>query len=156
MVRMEGYVSDRLPPVHHRSPAFGPGTFQHYRPGCLCQRCPHYFGCRVRSEVLVTRQDTGHVTRDDIWRPKSSKLTPAMKKILALLNRHPDGLTVREIASRLGLSARHTYRCMSFLVTCGRVKKLWQIQREYIIDTMKRHYETTEIAHRYVINRQKR
>jgi len=41
---------------------------------------------------------------------------------------------------------------LSFLVTCGRVKKLWQIQREYIIDTMKRHYKTTEIAHRYVIS----
>jgi len=102
--------------------------------------------------VLVTGPDTRHVTGPDIWRPKSSGLTPAMKKILALLKSHPDGLTVREIASRLGLSARHTYRCMSFLVTRGRVKKLWQIQREHIIDTMKRHYKTTEIAHRYVIS----
>jgi len=142
--------------IHHRAPAKEKSGFVHYREGCLCQRCPHYFSCRVTLERIGERRDTRNDTRTDKWVPLSGQLTPAMKKILELLRAHPEGYTARQIAAKLGLSARHTYRCMSFLVTKGFVAKIWQLQREKIIDTMLRHYETTEIAHRYVISSDKK
>jgi len=137
--------------IHHRSPAIEKSGFQHYRKGCLCQRCEHYFSCRMTSKIISSRLDTANDKDSSNWIPVSPGMTPAMLSILDQLKCHAAGLTVRELAAKTGYSARHIYRCVKILVSSGKIQKYWDLRREYIIDTMLRHYETTELAHRYVI-----
>ena len=68
-----------------------------------------------------------------------------------MLKAHPEGLTVRQISVLTGISARHVYRVVKALRAQGVVRKLWELRKERIVDTRRRHYETTEIAHRYVL-----
>jgi predicted transcriptional regulator len=83
------------------------------------------------------------------WRPTEG--SEATKKVIELLKQHPEGLTVRQISILTGISARHVYRIVKALHREGVLKKMWELRREKIITTDKRHVETTEIAHRYVI-----
>jgi DNA-binding transcriptional ArsR family regulator len=82
------------------------------------------------------------------WTPKYSE---AVKRVIEVLKVHPEGLTVRQIALAIGISVRHAYRIMKVLRANGVVKKLYELRKEKVIDTRLRHYETVEIAHRYVL-----
>jgi DNA-binding transcriptional ArsR family regulator len=82
------------------------------------------------------------------WIPKYSE---AVKRVIEVLKVHHEGLTVRQIAFITGISARHVYRIMKVLRANGVVKKLYELRKEKIIDTRLRHYETVEIAHRYIL-----
>jgi predicted transcriptional regulator len=140
------------------TPRDGSG-FVHYKEGCLCHYCPHYLKCRLSVEVVAVgeyqskaierdnRDDKSHDKK--AWRPTES--SEATKKVIELLRQHPEGLTVRQISILTGISARHVYRIVKALHAQGLLKKLWELRREKIITTDKRHIETTEIAHRYAI-----
>jgi len=121
--------------------------FMHYRPGCLCHECPNFLSCRLAVEpvALVARDDKADKPK---WIPVNSEAT---EKVIKVLREHPEGLTVRQISIMSGISARHVYRIVKALRAQGVVKKLYELRREKIIDTRLRHYETTEIAHRYVL-----
>jgi len=126
--------------------------FVHYRPGCLCHECPNYNDCRLITETLAKGPVIPGDTRDDMmWMPKT-ETTPGMEKILTALKVNPDGMTVRQLSIATGMSARHVHRLVKVLRKRGIIKKLWELRREKIVDTRLRHYETTEIAHRYVIS----
>jgi predicted transcriptional regulator len=140
------------------APRDGSG-FVHYKEGCLCHYCPHYLKCRLSVEVLaVGEYPSTSIERDnrDDKSNEKPKWTPtegseATKKVIELLKRHPEGLTVRQISILTGISARHVYRIVKALHQRGVLKKLWELRREKIITTDRRHIETTEIAHRYAI-----
>jgi len=83
-------------------------------------------------------------------------MSPGMSRVLEVLRVTPGGMTVRELSIATGLTARHIYRIVKVLRKMGKIKKLWDLRREKIIDTRLRHYELTEIAHRYVISRDMR
>jgi len=126
--------------------------FIHYRPGCLCHECINYNDCRLATETLAKGPVIPGDTRDDrMWIPKRN-MTPGMSRILEVLHVTRDGMTVRQLSIATGLSARHVYRLVKVLRKRGLIKKLWELRRERIVDTRLRHYETTEIAHRYVIS----
>jgi len=125
--------------------------FVHYRPGCLCHECRNYNDCRLISETLAKGPVIAGDTRDDgMWVPKT-ETTPGMRKVLRALSTAKDGMTVRQLSIATGISARHVHRLVKVLRKRGLIKKLWELRRERIVDTRLRHYETTEIAHRYVI-----
>jgi len=136
-----------------------PNGFVHYKEGCLCHYCPHYLKCRLSVEVLAVGEYPSTAIdrdiRDDkkgeekMWVPTEG--SEATKRVIELLKQHPEGLTVRQISILTGVSARHVYRIVKALHRKGAVKKLWELRREKIITTDKRHIETTEIAHRYAI-----
>jgi predicted transcriptional regulator len=140
------------------APKDGSG-FVHYKEGCLCHYCPHYLKCRLSVEVVAVgeypRTTIERDNRDDKsngrlkWTPTES--SEATKRVIELLKQHPEGLTVRQISILTGISARHVYRIVKALHAQGVLKKLWELRREKIITTDKRHIETTEIAHRYVV-----
>ena len=122
--------------------------FVHYRPGCLCRECPNFLSCRLAVEPIAV------VSRDEEvdepkWVPVNSEAT---ERVIKVLKEHPEGLTVRQLSIATGVSARHVYRIVKALRAQGVVKKLYELRREKIIDTRLRHYETTEIAHRYVLS----
>jgi len=112
-------------------------------------QCPNYFGCR-----LATKPVGKPVIRDEKPKPPSwvpRRITWAMGKVLDALERHPEGLIVRELSMEMGLSARHLYRIMKFLHYSGLVKKQYELRREAILKTDLTHIETTEVIHRYVL-----
>jgi predicted transcriptional regulator len=140
------------------APRDGSG-FVHYKEGCLCHYCPHYLKCRLSVEVVAVGEYPPKAierdNRDDksgnkkAWTP--TKGSEATKKVIEVLKQHPEGLTVRQISILTGISARHVYRIVKALHGQGVLKKLWELRREKIITTDRRHIETTEIAHRYVV-----
>jgi Fe2+ or Zn2+ uptake regulation protein len=115
--------------------------------------------CRLSTETIAVgeypRTAIERDNRDDkfdgkrTWRPTES--SEATKKVIELLKQHPEGLTVRQISILTGVSARHVYRIVKALHAQGVLKKMWELRREKIITTDRRHIETTEIAHRYVV-----
>jgi predicted transcriptional regulator len=115
--------------------------------------------CRLSTETIAMGEypltAIERDNRDDkfdgkkAWRPTEG--SEATKKVIELLKQHPEGLTVRQISILTGISARHVYRIVKALHREGVLKKMWELRREKIITTDKRHIETTEIAHRYVV-----
>jgi len=144
------HISDRLPPIHHPSNVpVEPSGFVHYKRGCLCHRCEHYFGCRVRADVVAEREDP--VSKAPTWLPKSSGLTKAMREVIDVLFRTPEGMTARQLAAVTRHSTRHIYRVVRALDTMGYLKKVWQIQRELVFKTDGKTCVPVEVAHRYVL-----
>jgi len=126
-------------------------TFKHVKQGCLCHKCQHFFSCRLALETIAFDRTNDMIDNQNDkpeWIPKRSE---AVKRIIEVLKVHPEGLTVRQIALITGLSVRHVYRIMKVLRANGVVKKLYELRKEKIIDTRLRHYETVEIAHRYIL-----
>jgi hypothetical protein len=148
---------------HTTHAARDPNGFVHYKEGCLCQECPHFLSCRLSVETIAVGEYQSKAINHDIqddkfngekgegkaWVPTEG--SEATKKVIEVLKRHPEGLTVRQISILTGVSARHVFRIVKALHRKGAVKKLWELRREKIITTDLRHFETTEIAHRYVL-----
>ena len=133
---------------HTTHKAIEKNGFMHYRPGCLCHECPNFLSCRLAVETIVVVEKEEKAEKPK-WVPVNSE---AVERIIKVLKEHPEGLTVRQLSIMSGISARHVYRIMKALRFQGVVKKLYELRREKIIDTRLRHYETTEIAHRYVLS----
>jgi len=73
--------------------------------GCLCPRCPLYYGCRVKAQTLKVLEAKPEGTlREPV------KLSRCERRMLELLAQEKRGLNVRQLASRLGISERHSYR----------------------------------------------
>jgi len=126
-------------------------AFKHVKQGCLCSKCQHFFSCRLALEMIASVRTNDMIDNHNDkpeWIPKYSE---AVKRIIEVLKAHPEGLTVRQISLITGISVRHVYRIMKALRANGVVKKLYELRREKIIDTRLRHYETVEIAHRYIL-----
>jgi len=128
--------------------------FVHYREGCLCHECPNYEGCRLAHlPIAIGEYDNEIMSTSMTSTSMSPEMTPAMTAVIKALLQNPEGLTVRQLSIKTGYSARHLYRVVKKLREYGFIKKLWELRKEKIISTDLKHYETTEIAHRYVVTR---
>jgi len=112
--------------------------------------CPNYFSCRLATAPVGRPVIREEAPKKPAWVPKRP-LTPAIRKVLKALGRHPKGLTVRELSIETGLSARHVRRVVKLLHHRGVLKKQYELRREAILKTDLTHVETTEVIHRYVL-----
>jgi len=106
--------------------------------------------CRLASATLRLLPEPNVRSKDRFLAKIPKRLSKCERRILELLKRHPEGLTLRQISIRLGISARHAHRCLHRLHKRGLVNRLIDFRLEHIVRTDLKHSELVEVAHRWL------
>jgi len=126
----------------------------HFRDGCLCIYCKHFYECRVLQVPLAKMHDASYADRDrtiDITAIKEFiEKSECARKVLKSLAKAPK--TVRELAIDIGYSMRHVHRVVKRLEQLGALTREAELIKDVTRTTDGRLITTYEKIWRYHVN----